>query len=160
MDAVLSLTDPAATAIHNRVERWALDELPLPGRLVHEIVDWLYREDRFYRGTLPICGREVGPSGLRLPTLMVINTADEIAPPASVTAFAQAMPDQAARVIEYAGETGVGLQHLAVLVGRQAYAQVWPKIISWLKAPPDLAFPQRWLSIGAEERGTTLMWVK
>ncbi len=135
MDAVLSLTDPAATAIHARVERWALDEAPLPGRLVHEIVEWLYREDRFYRGILAICGREVGPAGLRLPTLMVINTADEIAPPASIAPFAQAMPDRAVRVIEYAGESGVGLQHLAILVGRQAYAQIWPEIISWLKAP-------------------------
>jgi polyhydroxyalkanoate synthase len=69
---------------------------------------------------------------------MVINTADEIAPPASIAPFAQAMRAGAARIIEYAGESGVGLQHLAILVGRQAYAQVWPKIISWLKAPPDL----------------------
>jgi polyhydroxyalkanoate synthase len=139
MDATLSLTDPAATAVHARVERWALDEAPLPGRLVQEIVDWLYREDRFCRGTLAVCGREVGPSGLRLPTLMVVNTADEIAPPASVAPFVQAMPDGAARVLEYPGETGVGLQHLAILVGRQAYAHVWPAIMSWIKASPDLA---------------------
>jgi polyhydroxyalkanoate synthase len=134
MDVVLSSVDPAATAIHARVERWALDELPLPGRLVHEIVEWLYREDRFYRGTLPICGKMVRPSSLRLPTLIVINTADEIAPPASVAPFAQAMPKGVARVIEYAGESGVGLQHLAILVGRRAYIRIWPKIISWLKA--------------------------
>ena len=133
MDAVISLADPVATAIHARVERWALDEVPLPGRLVHEIVEWLYREDRLSRGTLPICGRQVGPSGLRLPTLMVINSADEIAPPTSIAPFAQAMPGQTARILEYAGETGVGLQHLAILVGRQAFAQIWPEIVSWLK---------------------------
>jgi polyhydroxyalkanoate synthase len=135
MDAVLSVTDPAATAIHARVERWALDEVSLPGRLVREIVDWLYREDRLCRGTLAVCGREVGPSGLRVPTLMVINTADGIAPPASIAPFAQAMPDGRARVIEYPGETGVGLQHLAILVGRRAYAEIWPEIISWLRTP-------------------------
>ena len=135
MDAVVSLADPGATAIHTRVERWALDEIPLPGRLVCEIVEWLYREDRFCRGTLPICGRKVGPSGLRLPTLMVINTADEIAPPASIAPFAQAMPDCAARVFEYPGEIGVGLQHLAILVGRQTFARLWPQIMSWIKAP-------------------------
>jgi len=28
-----------------------------------------------------------------------------------------------------------GLQHLAILVGRQAYAEIWPEILSWLKAP-------------------------
>jgi polyhydroxyalkanoate synthase len=133
-DSVLSLADPAATAIHGRIERWALDEVPLPGRLVHQIVDWLYREDRFYRGTLPVCGREAGPSGVQLPTLMVVNRADEIAPPASVAPFARAMPEGAARIIEYAGESGVGLQHLAILIGRQAHVQIWPEVISWLEA--------------------------
>lgn len=160
IDAALSLTDPAATAIHARVERWALDELPLAGRLVHEIVEWLYREDRFCRGTLAVCGKAAGPQALRLPTLMVVNTTDEIAPPASVAPFARAMPDGAARVIEYAGESGVGLQHLAILVGRQAYAHVWPEIMAWIKASADLASSRPWLSIGAEEGGSTLMQVK
>jgi polyhydroxyalkanoate synthase len=36
-------------------------------------------------------------------------------------------------MIEYPGELGVCLQHLGILVGRQAYANVWPEIISWLK---------------------------
>jgi polyhydroxyalkanoate synthase len=152
MDATLSLTDPVATTTHTRVERWALDEVSLPGRLVHEIVEWLYREDRFCRGILPVCGREVGPTGLRLPTLMVINTADEIAPPASVAPFAQAMRAGAARVIEYPGESGVSLQHLAVLVGRQAYARVWPQIVSWIKASAQLASSRRRPSIGAAQR--------
>jgi poly[(R)-3-hydroxyalkanoate] polymerase subunit PhaC len=36
------------------------------------------------------------------------------------------------RIIEYPGEVGVCLQHLGILVGRQAHAAVWPEIISWL----------------------------
>jgi hypothetical protein len=36
------------------------------------------------------------------------------------------------RIIEYPGEIGVSLQHLGILVGRQAHADVWPEIISWL----------------------------
>jgi polyhydroxyalkanoate synthase len=43
------------------------------------------------------------------------------------------MPVTDARIIKYPGETGVGLQHLGVLVGRQAHARVWPEIIAWLK---------------------------
>ena len=66
----------------------------------------------------------------------------------------------AARVIEYPGETGVGLQHLAILVGRQAYAHVWLEIVSWIKATADLASSRPRLSIGAEEGGPTLMQVK
>jgi polyhydroxyalkanoate synthase len=135
MDAVLSIADPRALAIHARVERWALDEVPVPGLLVHQIVQWLYREDRFCRGILPIGDRQVGPAGLRLPILAVVNAADDIAPPASVTRFADAIADRGVRIIPYSGEIGAGLQHLALLVGRKAYDQVWPEVIAWLKAP-------------------------
>jgi polyhydroxyalkanoate synthase len=134
LDATLSSADPEARAIHARVERWALDEVPLPARLVHEILEWLYREDRLCQGTLSIRDRIAGPSRLRVPTLVVVNPRDEIAPPASVLPFIEAMPAENADVLEYRGEIGVGLQHLGILVGRQAYARVWPEIISWLNA--------------------------
>jgi polyhydroxyalkanoate synthase subunit PhaC len=134
LDATLSSADPVARAVHARVERWALDEVPLPTRLVHEILEWLYREDRLCRGTLSIGERTAAPSRLRLPTLAVVNPRDEIAPPASVLPFIDAMPGKDVRVLEYPGEVGVGLQHLGILVGRQAYARVWPEIISWLNA--------------------------
>jgi polyhydroxyalkanoate synthase len=98
------------------------------------MLEWLYRENRLCRGTLQIGERIVGPSCLRLPTLAVVNTADEIAPLASVMPFLDAMAGPDIRVLEFPGEIGVGLQHLGFLVGRQAYARVWPEIISWLGA--------------------------
>ena len=44
------------------------------------------------------------------------------------------MPATEGRIIEYPGEFGFGLQHLGILVGRQAMREVWPVIISWLNA--------------------------
>jgi len=134
VDIALSMGDPEALIVHARVERWALDEFPLPGRLVHEILDWLYRENRFCAGTLRIEDRILGPSSLRVPCLAVVNTADTVAPPRSVAPFIDAMPAVDTRLIEYPGETGVGLQHLAILVGQHAHAAVWPEVISWLYA--------------------------
>ena len=58
---------------------------------------------------------------------------NEIAPRASVLPFIDAMQGQDVRVLEYPGEIGIGLQHLGILVGRRAYARVWPKIVSWLR---------------------------
>jgi polyhydroxyalkanoate synthase len=134
VDAVLGAADPVASAVHARVERWALDEAPLPGRLVGEIFQWLYRENRFCRGTLRTRIGPVGPASVRVPVLAVVNGADEIAPAASIKPFVAAVSGASVRVIDYHGEIGVGLQHLAVLVGRQAHAQVWPEIVSWLRA--------------------------
>jgi polyhydroxyalkanoate synthase len=101
--------------------------------LVNQLVQWLYRENRLCRGTLSIRGRTVGPSSVGIPTLAVVNSADDIGPMASVAPFIDRMSTQDTRVIEYPGEVGVGLQHLGMLVGRQAYARVWPEIIAWLK---------------------------
>jgi polyhydroxyalkanoate synthase len=137
VDAALSASDNEALAIHARVERWALDEVPLPGILVHQIIDWLYREDRFCRGELTIGEAHVGPRTLSVPVLAVVNTADEVAPLDSVRPFLDAVPTADARIIEYPGEIGVSLQHLAILVGRKARGLVWPEIISWLDTRAD-----------------------
>ena len=132
MDAVSSITDHHALEIHARVERWALDEVPLPGKLVRQIVEWLYRENRFCRGFLTVGDARADPFTLKAPTLAVVNAADEVAPLDSVKPFIDALPAESARIIEYPGEVGICLQHLGILVGRQALAQIWPQITSWL----------------------------
>ena len=132
-DAVLSVTDRQAMDIHARVERWALDEAALPGKLVREMIEQLYRENSFFLGALRIAGRRVGPFSLSMPTLAVVNMVDEVAPLASVKPVIDAMPTKDTRIIEYPGEPGVCLQHLGILVGRQARAAVWPEIVSWVK---------------------------
>ena len=143
VDAALSFGDPRAAEIHARIERWALDEVALSGRLVDQVVQWLYCEDRFYRGTLPIRDRLIGPSAVSVPALAVVGAADEVAPRASVAPFFEAMPTKDVRIIEYPSEAGVGLQHVAILAGRRAYAEVWPEIIAWLGAGRDGALCSR-----------------
>jgi len=133
MDAAMSIVDPLAMAIHARVERWALDEMPLPGKLVHQIIEWLYRENRFCGNELKIGEKFIGPSTLSVPTLAVVNTADDVAPLNSLKRFADAMAKNV-QIIEYPGELGVCLQHLGILVGRHAQAHVWSEILSWLKS--------------------------
>jgi len=132
MDAALSVTDSHAMEIHARVERWALDEVPLPGKLVHQLIEWLYRENLFCQGALKIGSTVIGPQSVSVPTLAVVNTADDIAPFDSVKPFIDAMPTSDAGIIEYPGEVGVGLQHLGILTGREALAQVRPDITSWI----------------------------
>ena len=132
-DVLLSVASHNALAIHERVERWALDEVPLPGKFVHQLIEWLYREDRFCRGELRI-GKLIGPQSLSTPTLAIVNTADDIAPLQSVEPFIESLATRDARIIEYPGEIGVGLQHLAPLIGRQAHDKIWPAIISWMDA--------------------------
>jgi len=134
MDAALSLADHATLDTHARIERWTLDEVMLPGKLVNQIVHWLYREDRFCRGILTILDRTVGPASIEIPMLAIVNVADDVAPLTSVAPFLDKMSVKDTRIIEHPGEIGVGLPHLGALVGRAAYARVWPQIVAWLKA--------------------------
>ena len=133
MDTASRVTDRQALEIDARVERWALDEVPLPGKLMHQIVQWLYRENRFCRGTLKVSEILVGPSNLSVPALAIVTMTDEVAPLASIKTCIDVMPATGMRIIKYPGEVGIGLQHLGILVGRQARAHVWPEIISWIK---------------------------
>jgi polyhydroxyalkanoate synthase subunit PhaC len=132
IDAAFCIGDPAALDVHARVERWSLDEFPIPGRLVSEILQWLYREDRFYRGILRIDNNLVDASSLAVPTLAVVNAADEIAPRCSIVPFFNRMRRAQSQLLEYPGEVGVCFQHLAPLIGRVAHASVWPKVFTWL----------------------------
>jgi polyhydroxyalkanoate synthase len=133
-DAALSLADGHSLEIHARVERWALDEVPLPGKLVSQLIEWLYRENRFCQGNLTIGGKRIGPRNISVPTLAVANTGDDVAPLDSIKPFIDAMHTQDVRIIQYPGEIGVCLQHLGILIGRQAHARVWPEIFSWMDA--------------------------
>ena len=134
-DRWLSLFDPRALATHMQVERWTHDEFPLPGKLFVGIVESLYRNDDFMKGRLEINGRSIGPADLRAPLLSVVDPRSKVIPPEAVVPFHDATSSTRKQVLEYRGDIGVNLQHVGVLVGRNAHATLWPAIFDWLGAP-------------------------
>ena len=129
-----SLPDAAARRTHLRVVRWTLDELPLARRLFEEVVELLYREDRFLRGTLLVRGRRAAPEQVEAPLLSVVNPRSRLVPPRAVLPFHDAVGSAQRQVLSYRGDTGVALQHVGVLVGRRAHRELWPEIARWLHA--------------------------
>ncbi|MBI4320259.1 MAG: alpha/beta hydrolase [Chloroflexi bacterium] len=131
-DWLLSLPDPRAHLTHLRVERWSLDELSMPRRLYEELTRLLYREDRLMRGTLRIGGRRVSPEMVCAPLLNVVYPGCAVAPPDSVLPFHEAAGSSAKKLLWYAGDIGVALQHVGMLVGRSARDDIWPEILRWM----------------------------
>jgi len=119
---------------HLRVARWSLDEFPLPGRLFVDLIERLYRRDAFFRGGLPVAGLRTGAADLRLPLLTVANPDSMVIPPGSVLPVHEAAPHPASRHLWYAGDRGVMVQHVGILVGRTAHRRLWPEILAWLAA--------------------------
>lgn len=131
LDGFASAGDARATIKHLRVVRWTLDEFPMPAIFVGEVVDQLYREDRFMRGTLSIAGRAANPAAITMPVLNVMRPESLVIPPEMIRPFHEKIPNQNKRLLRYDGESGVALRHLGVLVGPTAHRQLWPQIREW-----------------------------
>lgn len=136
LDRLASASDPEALLLQSRVERWALDELPMCRRLFEEVLERLYRRDEFMGRTLALGGLDVRPDGVTAPIVAVVNPRSRVVPPGSVLPFLEAAGATTATLLEYPGERGVSLQHVGALVGRLAHRCIWPRILDWISAIP------------------------
>jgi polyhydroxyalkanoate synthase len=133
LDGLASAGDPHASLNHLRVERWILDEFPMSAIFLAELVDQLYREDRFMRGTLSIAGCAANPAALAMPVLNVMRPESLLIPGEMIRLFHEKIPSRNKRLLRYDGESGVALRHVGVLVGPQAHRELWPKILEWAR---------------------------
>jgi polyhydroxyalkanoate synthase len=134
LDLAASLSAPQALTTHLRVERWTLDEFPLPGRLLAELAQHIARDDAFVRGTLTLGGRLAAPSQVTAPLLCVVDPRCRVVPPEAVLPFYQAAGSIDKTLLRYEGDVGVSLQHVGPLVGREAHSRLWPEIARWVDA--------------------------
>lgn len=122
---------------HWQVERWTLDEAPMARHLFEDLVEQLYREDRFMQGHLHVHGRDIGPHSIACPFLAVYDPRSLILPPASIIDFLNAAASTAKRLLVYHGDIGIALAHVGILVGRNAHEKIWPQIFDWIDAHGD-----------------------
>jgi polyhydroxyalkanoate synthase len=134
LDLARSLADAELLRAHMRVERWTLDELPMPRRLFAEIVHLLVRENRFVRGRLVVAGQAAVPSRITAPVLCIVDRRCSLVPLPAVQPFLDAVGSRDKSLLQYESEAGVCLQHVGPLVGRRAHAQLWPEILRWIGA--------------------------
>jgi polyhydroxyalkanoate synthase len=129
MDAWSVIGSAQAMKLHAAVLRWTLDELALPARLFTELVELLYRQDRFAGGTLILGGRPVDPVALAgVPTIAVVDPQSQVVP---LTSALDSI--QASQVLCYQREAGVALHHVGSLVGQHAHEQLWPVIVGYAR---------------------------
>lgn len=131
-DFVASLGSTRTLRTHMLVERWMLDESPMPGRLFEQVVEDLYRRDSLMQGSLTIAGRTLSPSDVTAPLLAVYDPHSVVIPPDSVIAFHDAAGSKQKRLLSYEGDTGVALAHVGALMGENAHRTLWPQIFAWL----------------------------
>jgi polyhydroxyalkanoate synthase subunit PhaC len=131
-DFIHSMKSPDDMLGHLLVERWTLDEAPMSPRLFEQVLEWLYREDRFMQGKLEIGGRAIGPRDVVVPFLAVLDPRSLIIPPESMIAFQDAAGSSEICRLEYHGDVGIGLAHVGALVGPNAHRVLWPAMLQWV----------------------------
>jgi polyhydroxyalkanoate synthase len=128
-DAYACLQDQEASAIHLAVIRWSLDEFSPSGRLIQDVLQLLYREDRFARNQLHLLGRFAGCDLLaKIPVAAIVDHASRVVPTSSALGGLR-NPS----IFPYERELGVALQHVGPLVGRQAHKTLWPLLVDWMR---------------------------
>ncbi len=128
-DGLVSLPDFEALALHGRVIRWTLDEFAPSRQLLQDVIELLYREDRFARNNLHLLDRTARSDALaELPVAAIVDHTSRLVP-ASSTLQELSSPT----VFVYEPEIGVALQHVGSLVGRRAHREIWPHVIDWLR---------------------------
>ena len=132
LDWMQSQASPDALRLFARVNRWTLDELPMPKRLFEEVAGALYRDNRFAQRALRVGKRLADPKALDAPILAVADPRSRVVPPASMQAYRTCTGSTDVDVLEYGGDAGVMLQHVGVLVGPNAHERLWPRILAWV----------------------------
>ena len=134
VDRIRSQGDRRALLTHLRVVRWSMQEASMARELFRSVVEELYRDDRFYRGELRMNGGTVGPANITVPLLFVVDPRCRLVPPGAMLPFMGATSSGDTTVFKYGGDTGVALQHVGMLAGKEAHRRIWPKIVDWIHA--------------------------
>lgn len=132
LDWMRSLNDPDALRLHLRVRCWTREQLPMPPSLFEQIVEWLYREDRFMRDELALAGRPARPDNIEMPVLSVADELSRVVPAAAFVPFHERIRSSEKHIFWYRPDVGVALGHVGALVGRAAHRTLWPQITGWL----------------------------
>ncbi len=136
-DALASMSDVERQDLHLRVLRWALDEIALPAPLLADVLQLLYRENRFRHGTLELAGMTIGLADIVAPILAVVESDSRVAPPEEVVPALTLTSSPRRQTFTYESDAGVALAHVGVLVGMDAHRRLWPQIMRWISETVD-----------------------
>lgn len=131
-DAFASLSDPSRHELHMHVMRWAFDEMAVPAPLLRDVLQGLYRENRFRRGQLEISARRIGLSDIVAPTMVVVESESRVVPAEEVLPALALTSSSRREILTYESEPGVALAHVGVLVGADAHRRLWPQLLDWI----------------------------
>lgn len=109
-----------------RFDRWATDQLPLPGALAREFVRDFLRKNLLIKNALKIDDNIVDISKIRVPFIHVAAEFDHIVPTAASSDLINLVGSEDKQEIVIRGG------HVSLVAGGNAVYRLWPQLDRWL----------------------------
>ncbi len=120
--------DDAFVKAHLRFDRWAVDQLPVPGRLAIALARDFIVENKIVNNKLELRGELADFSKITVPFLHVAALHDHIVPAAASKDFIDLVGSEDKQEIVMKGG------HVSLVAGGNAVFRLWPQLDSWLGA--------------------------
>jgi polyhydroxyalkanoate synthase len=108
-------------------DRWATDQLPIPG----EVARWMFKDfltdNKFANNTLKLRGKTVNLAKIKVPFLHVAAEYDHIVPTAASKDLISLVGSKDKQEIVVKGG------HVSLVAGGNAIYRLWPKLDEWLR---------------------------
>ncbi len=117
-----------ASDLCRRFEQWAAATIDLPGSFYHQVVQWLFKENRLAQGRMMALGRPIDLAAVRHPLFLLTADHDEVTAPAQLLALRNlaGTPAEAIRCLSVPGG------HLSLFVGARTLGGAWGEVAAWL----------------------------
>ncbi len=123
-----NVQDDAFVKAHLRFDRWAVDQLPIPGKLASSLAKDFILGNKMVNNELELRGKRADFSSIRVPFLHVAALYDHIVPSAASKDFINMVSSTDKQEIVMKGG------HVSLVAGGNAIFRLWPQLDSWLSA--------------------------
>ena len=109
-------------------ESWYENPIDLPGRWYLQVIQQLFKENRFAKGEFVALGRVLNLNAITCPTYLLAGKDDDITTPEQVLAAEQLIGTPAANIRKKIVPGG----HIGLFMGSRTLRETWPEIAQWI----------------------------
>lgn len=126
MQLLNNVQDDAFVKASLRFDRWAAEQLPIPGELARDLVQGFLRENLLVRNAFMLGDKRVDLGKIRVPFLHVAAEFDHIVPTAASRDLISLVGSKDKNEIVVKGG------HVSLVAGGNAVYRLWPQLDKWL----------------------------
>jgi poly(3-hydroxyalkanoate) synthetase len=122
---------PGKEQLLQRFRVWSDSTVDLPGAFFHQVVLWLFKENRLAQGRFTALGRQVDLADVRHPLFLLAAEGDNVVPPEQLLAVRRLVSTSSADIQSTIEPGG----HLSLFIGADTLQGAWVRIARWLAQP-------------------------